>query len=75
MKSKTVKQFLFIFNILLNVLFFILIIDVIQGLLSNNLYSFATGVPCSKSVLIWLSLALTSTLFYTYILFKDESFE
>ena len=75
MKSKTVKQFLFIFNILLNVLFFILIIDVIQGLLSNNLYSFATGVPCSKSVLIWLSLALTSTLLYTYILFKDESFE
>ena len=75
MKSKTVKQFLFIFNILLNVLFFILTIDVIQGLLSNNLYSFATGVPCSKSVLIWLSLALTSTLFYTYILFKDESFE
>ena len=75
MKSKTVKQFLFIFNILLNVLFFILTIDVIQGLLSNNLYSFATGVPCSKSVLIWLSLALTSTLLYTYILFKDESFE
>ena len=75
MKSKTVKQFLFIFNILLNVLFFILTIDVIQGLLSNNLYSFATGVPCSKSVLIWLSLALTSTLFYTYILFNDESFE
>ena len=75
MKSKTVKQFLFIFNILLNVLFFILTIDVIQGLLSNNLYSFATGVPCSKSVLIWLSLALTSTLLYTYILFNDESFE
>ena len=75
MKSKTVKQFLFIFNILLNVLFFILTIDVIQGLLSDNLYSFATGIPCSKTILIWLSLALTSTLFYTYILFKDESFE
>lgn len=72
---KTIKQFTYILTILFNVLFFILIIDVIQGLLTGNLYSFATGVPCSKTVLIWLSLALTSTLLYTYILFKDESFE
>ena len=72
---KTIKQFTYILTILFNVLFFILIIDVIQGLLTGNLYSFATGVPCTKTVLIWLSLALTSTLLYTYILFKDESFE
>jgi hypothetical protein len=72
---KTIKQFIYILTILLNVLFIILIIDVIQGLLSDNLYSFATGVPCSKTILLWLSLALTSTLFYTYILLKDESFE
>ena len=72
---KTVKQFIYILTILFNVLFFILIIDVIQGLLTDNVYSFATGVPCTKTVLIWLSLALTSTLLYTYILFKDESFE
>ena len=72
---KTIKQFTYILTILFNVLFFILIIDVIQGLLTGNVYSFATGVPCTKTVLIWLSLALTSTLLYTYILFKDESFE
>ena len=72
---KTVKQFIYILTILFNVLFFILIIDVIQGLLTDNVYSFATGVPCTKTVLIWLSLALTSTLLYTYILFNDESFE
>ena len=72
---KTIKQFIYILTILFNVLFFILIIDVIQGLLTDNVYSFATGVPCTKTVLIWLSLALTSTLLYTYILFKDESFE
>jgi hypothetical protein len=72
---KTIKQFIYILTILFNVLFIILIIDVIQGLLSDNLYSFATGVPCSKTILLWLSLALTSTLFYTYILLKDESFE
>ena len=72
---KTIKQFIYILTILFNVLFFILIIDVIQGLLTDNVYSFATGVPCTKTVLIWLSLALTSTLLYTYILFNDESFE
>jgi hypothetical protein len=72
---KTIKQFIYILTILFNVLFIILIIDVIQGLLSDNLYSFATGVPCSKTILLWLSLALTSTLIYTYILLKDESFE
>ena len=72
---KTVKQFIYILTILFNVLFFILIIDVIQGLLTDNVYSFATGVPCTKTVLIWLSLALTSTLLYTYILFNDKSFD
>ena len=72
---KTIKQFTYILTILFNVLFFILIIDVIQGLLTDNVYSFATGVPCSKTVLIWLSLALTSTLLYTYILFNDKSFD
>ena len=72
---KTIKQFIYILTILFNVLFFILIIDVIQGLLTGNLYSFATGVPCSKTVLIWLSLALTSTLLYTYILFNDKSID
>ena len=72
---KTVKQFIYILTILFNVLFFILIIDVIQGLLTDNVYSFATGVPCSKISLIWLSLALTSTLLYTYILFNDKSID
>ena len=72
---KTIKQFTYILTILFNVLFFILIIDVIQGLLTDNVYSFATGVPCTKTVLIWLSLALTSTLLYTYILFNDKSFD
>ena len=72
---KSVKQFIYILTILFNVLFFILIIDVIQGLLTDNVYSFATGVPCTKTVLIWLSLALTSTLLYTYILFNDKSID
>ena len=72
---KTIKQFIYILTILFNVLFFILIIDVIQGLLTDNVYSFATGVPCTKTVLIWLSLALTSTLLYTYILFNDKSID
>ena len=72
---KTIKQFTYILTILFNVLFFILIIDVIQGLLTDNVYSFATGVPCTKTVLIWLSLALTSTLLYTYILFNDKSID
>ena len=75
MKLKTIKQFIFLLTMLLNVLFFILLIDVVQGLLTNSMYSFATGVPCSKTVLLWLSLALTSTLLYTYILYNDESFE
>ena len=72
---KTIKQFTYILTILFNVLFFILIIDVIQGLLTDNVYSFATGVPCTKTVLIWLSLGLTSTLLYTYILFNDKSID
>ena len=72
---KTIKQFTYILTILFNVLFFILIIDVVQGLLTGNMYSFATGVPCSKTTLICLSLGLTTTLLYTYILLKDESFE
>jgi hypothetical protein len=72
---KTIKQFIYMLTILFNVLFFILIIDVIQGLLTGNLYSFVTGLPCSKTILLCLSLGLTSTLLYTYILHNDESFD
>jgi len=73
--KKIVKQFLFLYCILLEVTSLILLLDVIKGMVTNQAFSFALGLPCNYIVISLLSILSVVTLIPTYILLKDESFE
>lgn len=73
--KKIVKQFLFLYCILLDVTFLILLLDVTKGMMTNKALSFAAGLPCNYIVLSLLGILLVTTLIPTYVLLKDESFE
>ena len=75
MKRKTIKQILFLYCILLDVTFLILLLDVTKGMMTNKALSFAAGLPCNYTVISLLSILLVTTLIPTYILLKDESFK
>ena len=75
MKRKTIKQILFLYCILLEATSLILLLDVIKGMVTNQAFSFAAGLPCNYIVLSLLSILSVVTLIPTYILLKDESFE
>jgi hypothetical protein len=73
--KKIVKQFLFLYCILLEVTSLILLLDVIKGMVTDKALSFAAGLPCNYIVVSLLSILSVVTLIPTYILLKDESFE
>jgi hypothetical protein len=73
--KKTIKQFLFLFCILLNVTLFISLVDVIKGMSTDKTLSFATGLPCTNNVIMYLLILLFGTLTATLVLYKDDSFE
>jgi hypothetical protein len=72
---KTIKQFLYIFCILLDVTFFISLVDILKGILNDKPESYVIGLPCTYNVIISTSLLLFVSLVATHILLKDESFE
>jgi hypothetical protein len=72
---KTVKQFIYILTILLNVTFFISLIDILKGVLNDKPESFVIGLSCTYDTIIIISLLLVGTLLLTYAQLKDESFE
>jgi hypothetical protein len=72
---KTIKQFLYIFCILLDVTFFISLVDILKGILNDKPESYVIGLPCTYNVIISVSLLLFVSLVATHILLKDESFE
>jgi hypothetical protein len=72
---KTIKQFLYIFCILLDVTFFISLVDILKGILNDKPESYVIGLPCTYNVIISVSLLLFGSLVATYVLLKDESFE
>ena len=72
---KTIKQFIYILTILLNVTFFISLVDILKGVLNDKPESYVIGLPCTYNVTIYISLLLFGSLLATYILLKDDSFE
>lgn len=74
-KMKTVKQFIYILTILLNVTFFISLIDILKGVLYDKPESYVIGLPCNYSTVTIIGLSLVCTLLLTYTLLKDDSFE
>jgi hypothetical protein len=72
---KTIKQFIYILTILLNVTFFISLVDILKGVLNDKPESYVIGLSCSYNTIIIISLSLVCTLLLTYTLLKDESFE
>jgi hypothetical protein len=72
---KTIKQFLYIFCILLDVTFFISLVDILKGILNDKPESYVIGLPCTYNVIISTSLLLFVSLVATHVLLKDESFE
>lgn len=73
--KKTIKQFLFLFCILINVFIIISLLDVIKGISTDKTLSVAMGLPCTINVMIYLFILLSGSLVATYVLLKDRSFE
>ena len=73
--KKTIKQFLYIFCILLNVTFFISLVDILKGVINDKPESYVIGLPCTISVVMYLFILLFGTLTATLVLYKDKSFE
>ena len=73
--KKIIKQFLYIFCILLNVTFFISLVDILKGVINDKPESYVIGLPCTISVVMYLFILLFGTLTATLVLYKDKSFE
>jgi hypothetical protein len=73
--KKTIKQILFLFCILLNVTFFISLVDILKGIINDKPESYVIGLPCTTSVIMYLLILLFGTLTATLVLYKDDSFE
>ncbi len=73
--KKIVKQILFLYCILLDVTLFILLVDILKGVINDKPESYVIGLPCTYNVIIYISLLLFGSLLATYILLKDKSFE
>jgi hypothetical protein len=73
--KKLIKQILFLFCILLNVTFFISLVDILKGILNDKPESYVIGLPCTTSVIMYLLILLFGTLTATLVLYKDDSFE
>ena len=73
--KKLIKQILFLFCILLNVTFFISLVDILKGILNDKPESYVIGLPCTNNVIMYLLILLFGTLTATLVLYKDKSFE
>jgi hypothetical protein len=73
--KKLIKQILFLFCILVNVTFFISLVDILKGIINDKPESYVIGLPCTTSVIMYLLILLFGTLTATLVLYKDRSFE
>ena len=73
--KKTIKQFLFVYCILMDVTIIISLLDVIKGISTDKTLSVAMGLPCTNSMMIYLFILLSGSFVATYVLLKDKSFE
>lgn len=73
--KKIIKQFLFIYCILMDVILFISLVDILKGAINDKPESYVIGLPITYNVITIITILLSGSLLATYFLLKDESFE
>ena len=73
--KKIIKQFLFIYCILMDVILFISLVDILKGAINDKPESYVIGLPITYNVSTIITILLSGSLLATYFLLKDESFE
>lgn len=72
--KKIIKQFLFIYCILMDVILFISLVDILKGVINDKPESYVIGLPCTYNVITFITIILSSSLLATYFLLKDKTF-
>jgi len=73
--KKIIKQFLFIYCILMDVILFISLVDILKGAINDKPESYVIGLPITYNVITIITILLSGSLLATYFLLKDKSFE
>lgn len=73
--KKIIKQFLFIYCILMDVILFISLVDILKGVINDKPESYVIGLPCTYNVITIITIILSGSLLATYFLLKDKSFK
>ena len=73
--KKIIKQFLFIYCILMDVILFISLVDILKGAINDKPESYVIGLPITYNVITIITILLLGSLLATYFLLKDKSFK
>lgn len=73
--KKIIKQFLFIYCILMDVILFISLVDILKGAINDKPESYVIGLPITYNVITIITILLSGSLLATYFLLKDKSFK
>ena len=73
--KKIIKQFLFIYCILMDVILFISLVDILKGTINDKPESYVIGLPITYNVITIITILLSGSLLATYFLLKDKSFK
>lgn len=73
--KKIIKQFLFVYCILIDVILFISLVDILKGAINDKPESYVIGLPITYNVITIITILLSGSLLATYFLLKDKSFK
>ena len=73
--KKIIKQFLFVYCILMDVILFISLVDILKGAINDKPESYLIGLPITYNVITIITILLSGSLLATYFLLKDKSFK
>ena len=73
--KKIIKQFLFVYCILMDVILFISLVDILKGAINDKPESYVIGLPITYNVITIITILLSGSLLATYFLLKDKSFK
>ena len=73
--KKIIKQFLFVYCILIDVILFISLVDILKGAINDKPESYLIGLPITYNVITIITILLSGSLLATYFLLKDKSFK
>ena len=73
--KKIIKQFLFVYCILIDVILFISLVDILKGAINDKPESYLICLPITYNVITIITILLSGSLLATYFLLKDKSFK